>query len=171
LSDLKVETAVSPAETERPHGSAPITRFRDEWYFLSNFSPAAVSFDGRSYPTVEHAYQAARCADETDREAIFCARTPGEAKRIGRAAHEVAGWADIKESVMLDLLRQKFERPGLRDLLLKTAHRRLVEGNDWGDTYWGQVDGVGHNRLGHLLETVRDELRQTRRGSEGESTR
>ena len=34
----------------------------------------------------------------------------------------------------------------------------LIEGNTWGDTFWGQVDGKGENKLGKLLMKIRDEL-------------
>jgi predicted NAD-dependent protein-ADP-ribosyltransferase YbiA (DUF1768 family) len=61
---------------------------------------------------------------------------------------------------MLDLLRLKFQIPCLRDRLLATENRPLLEINEWGDTYWGVVNGVGENRLGILLEQVRTELRR-----------
>jgi predicted NAD-dependent protein-ADP-ribosyltransferase YbiA (DUF1768 family) len=63
--------------------------------------------------------------------------------------------------MMLDLLRQKFADPALGCLLVATGQRPLVELNDWGDTFWGQVDGIGENRLGVLLELVRLELSDT----------
>jgi hypothetical protein len=40
----------------------------------------------------------------------------------------------------------------------------LVEGNRWGDQFWG-VDlrtGLGENHLGKILMKVRDELRSNR---------
>lgn len=147
------------AESSRSEREGPIAHFRGEWFFLSNFSPANVTFEGLTFPTVEHAYQAARCARASDRHVVRSARTPGEAKRLGRAFDQVDNWMGIRESVMVELLRQKFAIPALRQLLLETGDRPLVEENDWGDTFWGQVDGVGQNRLGHILEVVRSELR------------
>lgn len=63
---------------------------------------------------------------------------------------------------MLALLRQKFDRPPLRHRLLGTDQRPLVEGNTWGDTYWGvdAASGSGKNHLGLLLQQVRAELSQ-----------
>ena len=61
---------------------------------------------------------------------------------------------------MRSLLAQKFRlgQPlGLR--LIATGDAELVEGNTWGDRYWGVVDGVGENRLGELLMDRRAELR------------
>lgn len=62
----------------------PITRFRDEYDFLSNFYPAPVSLDGVDYPTVEHAFQAAKTFDPKQRAPIRNARTPSSAKSMAR---------------------------------------------------------------------------------------
>lgn len=132
--------------------------FRGEWYFLSNFSPAIIACGETEYRTVEHAYQAARCAHAHDREVIRAARSPGEAKRLGRAAEPVKNWAAFRDQVMLELLREKFRSPDMRYRLLSTGRRHLIELNEWGDTYWGVSGGVGENRLGKLLAQVREEL-------------
>ncbi len=60
---------------------------------------------------------------------------------------------------MLDLLRIKFTIPTLRERLLATGDQTLIEGNTWGDTYWGVCRGVGLNNLGTLLMQVREECR------------
>ena len=44
--------------------------------------------------------------------------------------------------------------------LLATGNSRLFEENNWGDTCWGTVNGKGENRLGLILEDVRDLLRE-----------
>ena len=43
-------------------------------------------------------------------------------------------------------------------MLLATGEEYLVEGNTWGDKYWGVCGGIGLNHLGKLLMQVRDEL-------------
>ena len=46
----------------------------------------------------------------------------------------------------------------LRSLLVATGDRELIEGNTWGDTFWG-VDkntGQGENHLGRILMELRD---------------
>ena len=61
---------------------------------------------------------------------------------------------------MRSLLAQKFRLGsplGLR--LLATGDAELIEGNTWGDRYWGIVNGAGENRLGTLLMDRRAELR------------
>ena len=44
--------------------------------------------------------------------------------------------------------------------LINTGDAILIEGNTWGDTYWGVCDGVGENRLGKLLMEVREECKK-----------
>ena len=43
-------------------------------------------------------------------------------------------------------------------MLIKTGNTELIEGNFWGDTFWGICDGVGENNLGKILMRVRKEL-------------
>jgi ribA/ribD-fused uncharacterized protein len=138
-------------------GEGAITWFEDPPYeFLSNFSPATVHLDGVEYPTVEHAYQAAKTLDETEREQVRSAPTPGEAKAQGQKVTVRGDWENIKVDVMRDLLRQKFAGPPLRDRLAATAPRTLIEGNTWGDRFWGVYEDEGENWLGRLLMEIRD---------------
>lgn len=60
---------------------------------------------------------------------------------------------------MYGLLRQKFA-PGssLAARLQGTGDVILVEGNAWGDRFWGASGGYGENYLGRLLMIVRAEI-------------
>jgi predicted NAD-dependent protein-ADP-ribosyltransferase YbiA (DUF1768 family) len=60
---------------------------------------------------------------------------------------------------MLRLLRLKFNQLFFKRMLMQTGERQLIEGNTWGDTYWGVCDGEGENNLGKLIMQVRKELR------------
>lgn len=64
-----------------------ITRFRDEYFFLSNFYLIDIELDGKIYPSAEHAFQAAKCVYADDHEKIRTASTPAIAKSIGRSVH------------------------------------------------------------------------------------
>ena len=68
-------------------------------------------------------------------------------------------WLDVRLRLMKELVRRKFENPELRSLLLSTGTTVLVEGNQWGDTFWGVCKGVGENHLGLILMEIREELR------------
>ncbi|GAH15684.1 unnamed protein product, partial [marine sediment metagenome] len=54
-----------------------IQEFQGEYRFLSSFYPAEVELDGVTYPTVEHAFQAAKTLDSAQREFIRSAPRPG----------------------------------------------------------------------------------------------
>ena len=59
---------------------------------------------------------------------------------------------------LLAALRKKFAAAKLRELLLATADRPLVEASPF-DYYWGcGRSGTGKNRLGELLMQTRAEL-------------
>jgi ribA/ribD-fused uncharacterized protein len=135
-----------------------IAFFRGKYAFLSNFYEAATEFEGVVYPTSEHAFQAAKSLHSGDREAIRNAPTPRQAKRMGKQVKLREDWEEIKYEVMLTCLRSKFSRGDLRTRLLASWKEPLEEGNTWGDTVWGVVNGVGQNLLGKALMQVRDEI-------------
>lgn len=134
-----------------------IDSFSGKYRFLSNFYPAKVSLDGWDFPTVEHAFQAAKTLDSNKRRQIQQAASPGDAKRLGRTVNLRADWEDVKIDVMRQLLRRKFADPFLLSQLLATGTEELIEGNWWRDTFWGVCNGVGENHLGKLLMEIRDE--------------
>lgn len=132
-----------------------INKFNGEYSFLSNFYPSPIW----GYPTVENAFQAAKTEDLTLR-APFKTCTPGQAKRMGRKLHLRPGWDQMRDTIMVMCLREKFfPHTELAFKLLGTGDALLVEGNTWGDTYWGVCDGVGQNKLGQLLMEVRFDVR------------
>jgi len=110
-----------------------------------------------TYPTVEHYYQAMKTLDLKQREAIRLALTAGDAKRLGGECELRPDWDDVKLQIMEEALRQKFKRNPLHDQLMATGRQELIEGNTWGDKFWG-VDGTGENHLGKLLMQIRDEV-------------
>lgn len=139
-----------------------IDSFSGEYHFLSNFSQAEVWLDGMSYRNTEAAYQAAKTFDIRQRRQIQLAATPNDAKRLGRKTTLRSDWEDVKLDIMYRVVRQKFrQHNNLTDMLLATGNKDLVEGNWWGDTYWGVCRGVGENHLGKTLMRVRHEIRES----------
>jgi len=132
-----------------------IDSFQGPHRFLSNFWPAVVMLDGVEYPTVEHAYVAAKTLDPSARAQVAAIETPGAVKRFGRSLKLREDWDDVKLGIMSDLLRQKFTHPELRAMLTATGTQELIEGNTWGDTFWGVCRGKGENHLGRILMAVR----------------
>lgn len=61
---------------------------------------------------------------------------------------------------MRNILLCKFsQNEFIRNKLLSTGDVPLIEGNTWGDTFWGVVNGVGLNKMGKALMEVRELLR------------
>jgi ribA/ribD-fused uncharacterized protein len=134
------------------------------WHELSNFAPFGFAEDGAYWPTVEHYFQAQKFPGAENapyREKIRKSKTPKEAKALGRTRSIAIrpDWEEVKDSIMLAALRKKFATAKLRDLLLSTRDRPLVEASPF-DYYWGcGRSGTGKNRLGELLMQTRAELR------------
>ena len=146
-----------------------ITKFKGDFRWLSNFWAVQVVLDGTVFPSVEHAYVAAKTLDAQVREKIRRLPTAADAKRfgkrIGRSIPFRPAWNDdLKLQVMRDLLRQKFSDPDLRQRLITTGDEKLVEINFWHDQVWGRCScpkcgGKGQNQLGDLLMQIREECR------------
>lgn len=139
-----------------------INSFDKEYYFLSNFYPSKITFEGIEYKTVEHAFQAAKSLDNFERYTIAMMPTPGRAKQMGRSINLRADWEEVKESVMETCLREKFAIPEFREKLLATGDEELIEGNTWNDRFWGVCNGEGENKLGKLLMKIRKELQEVK---------
>ena len=141
-----------------------VTSFSGPWRWLSNFYPCVCVYEGDVYPSSEHAYQAAKFPKGHEaRKTVAALPTPGATKKFANAfkhAHS-KDFHDRKQQVMLDVLRSKFlMNRDLQDKLLATVNpeAELIEGNTWGDTYWGVCNGQGENHLGKLLMRVRGGL-------------
>lgn len=142
----------------------PITKFRNDYFFLSNFYPCQLRVGGVLYTTSEHLYQASKTKRKIEKMLIASADTPGEAKKLGKKIAIIDGFDSKKFSIMESIIRLKFYgNDNLREMLLQTGDEQLIEGNTWGDTYWGCVlrDGiwVGENNLGKILMSTRNELK------------
>ena len=138
-----------------------IGTFDGEYAFLSNFYESPISIDGLLYPTVEHAFQACKSLSREERLDIANSQTPGIAKRKGRKVVLRRDWEEVKDNVMEFCLKKKFLYClDLKEKLLATEDATLIEGNTWGDTYWGVCNGVGKNTLGQLLMKVREDIRK-----------
>ena len=135
-----------------------ISRFKGEYEFLHNYFPHSIQYEGIIYPTNEHAFQAAKTLNVKTRKLIAACETPGKAKEMGNNIPLRHDWEFIKSDVMEHLCRLKFADPILKDRLLSTSGCYLIEGNHWGDTCWGMVNGKGENRLGKILMSLRDEF-------------
>lgn len=136
-----------------------IDEFSGKYHFLSNFFLCFVQYEGIEYHSSENAFQAAKSLN-MDARKVFALKevTPGMSKHLGRAIVLRPNWDTIKLVVMSDILAAKFSDPTLAKLLIETGDAELIEGNTWGDTYWGVCNGKGTNFLGKALMDLRKKL-------------
>lgn len=132
---------------------------------FSNLYKSAVKFEGKTYPTAEHAYQAGKAIKPAVRDWILSAPTPALAAMAAHGLYTwdvVPDWATIKFDRMRKVLRAKFsQHADLAKLLIETGDRRLVEAgtvNNAVNRLWGEVAGSGQNMLGVMLMELRREL-------------
>lgn len=151
--------------TERTYCIGPhdgvIDSFFGPYRFLSNFEPCTVEYDGMTYTCSEAAYQAAKTTDVSLRIA-FTTMNGSKAKFAGQKLTLRPDWNEVKVHAMYEIVKDKFSRnPELKLKLLQTGDLQLIEGNYWGDKFWGVCNGEGENHLGKILMRVRKELSET----------
>ncbi len=133
--------------------------------------------DGQIYPTAEHWMMAgkARLFGDADTLAhILTAKTPAEAKELGRAVKDFdpSLWETQKNEIVISGNYLKFsQHESLKMYLLSTADRVIVEASPV-DAIWGTgmaadhpqihhpANWRGENLLGYALMEVRDKLKE-----------
>lgn len=168
-------------------GAGKIESFRGDWSILSNFAtctppiPVWFTLAGGLFledpadqlairidvPTSEHVFQA--CKAHGSRDAmirILRAPSARDAKYAGTAARVhggISAWEERRIGVMAHVVTAKFRDPARRARLLATGDAHLIEGNTWGDSFWGVCSGIGHNHLGRILMFERAAIRRGER--------
>ena len=140
--------------SEKPYGA------------FSNLYRREIEYEGETFQTSEHAYQAGKARKPEVKRWLMQAPSPS---LLAMAAHglyywDVApGWSKTKFDRMRGVLRAKFaQHTDLRNLLLSTGDARLVECatvDNEVNRLWGEVNGIGKNMLGVLLMELRTQLR------------
>lgn len=136
---------------------------------FSNLYRVPIVFEGETFPTAEHAYQAGKARKKAVRDWLLAAPSPA---LVAMAAHGLyywdvcPGWSTTKFARMKLVLQAKFaQHHDLAKLLMSTGTVRLVESatvDNAVNRLWGEVGGTGRNMLGVLLMEVRDELRSAK---------
>ncbi|KAI0277038.1 DUF1768-domain-containing protein, partial [Russula aff. rugulosa BPL654] len=135
------------------------------FFEFTNFSLHSIEYDKKIYATSEHLFQAFKfiTTDPTLAELI---RTQPSARSARREAgfhrdHQRSDWFDVNVEVMDMILHAKFtQHKDLREKLLETGSRELIEDSP-DDVFWGiGRDGQGRNELGKALMRLRGQLRR-----------
>lgn len=136
----------------------PIVYFESENKFLSNFYWSPILLRGYSFANGESAFQGFK---DMNRIHEFEKILPSKAKSLGRQVSLRKDWEEIKYDLMKEVVFEKFSKNHqLKQKLLATENRLLVEGNWWNDSTWGVSNGKGENHLGRILMEVRKTLRE-----------
>lgn len=137
--------------------------FRGNKYFLSNMFPCKIEYEGYIYNNVEAAFQAQK-NDNHEYKHELTLMTGKEAKKAGRKVKLRSDWENVKNDIMLKIVRAKFDQnEKLREYLLKIPYSELIEYNTWHDNYWGHCtcpkckNKFKHNTLGEILSIVKEE--------------
>jgi ribA/ribD-fused uncharacterized protein len=139
---------------------------------LSNFHECDIEFEGATLRSSEQLFmllKARTFKDKEYEELIIAAKTPLEAKRLGRKVRnfDEEVWAAVREECMLRACRAKFSTQ--KETLTDTGTAVLAEANP-RDKIWGIGLGASHadardptkwrgeNLLGKVLMRLRDEF-------------
>ena len=134
-----------------------INSFDGEYDFLSNFYECPILWKGNLYRNSESIYQSYKTLDNVPFD--FTKTTGSQAKKISKKLNVRPDWNKIKFDLMYEICQEKFnQNTDIAQKLMNTGDAILIEGNYWGDTYWGKCKGVGQNKLGQTLMRIRNEL-------------
>jgi predicted NAD-dependent protein-ADP-ribosyltransferase YbiA (DUF1768 family) len=175
-------------------GSPPaegVNRYGNDWKateVLSNMAMLAspISYGGVDFPSVEHAFQAAKFEDDGVRRLFAGLSSASDAKflgsrrgssqwqsRLGVPAMGLrADWNEVKGGILNELVEQKFRNnPEMLNYLLSTGDAELIENaTGWRDQEYGMVDPfasggvadparlVGKNMTGMAVMRARERL-------------
>lgn len=141
-----------------------IDEFTGDHAWLANASPHPIDFDGREWPSAEHAFAAAHTESASARDRIANAPTARAAAETGATALLRDDWPHYRIEAMRSIVAAKFTtHPQLTDALVDTGDALLI--NTGTDRMWGRVRQPGHkiatgrNELGQALMRTRAELR------------
>ena len=186
-------------QTVQRDGESPTVAFYGNASPFSNFHPAEITAFGVVWPTSEHlfmAHKARFCNDKAVFNQIRRAKTPAEAKRLGRTIKNysddgtrfepfpVEEWNDRSFHIMIGILQKKFSQNG--DLMKQLLEVVVDEHGEPApckfaevtkkDARWGtgcdldaylRKENKGTNWLGKALTEVRNKILMEARRTRG----
>lgn len=137
--------------------------FRGKNFYLSNMYEVDLLIEDIIYKSAENAYVAYK-TDNIELRKKIATMPPRFAKVFGKSLKK-DDWNDLqennktlKENIMMDILKVKFNNPELRKKLKSTGDCYIEETNTWQDTFWGVYNNIGQNKLGKIIMEIRNNL-------------
>lgn len=161
ITNLQHQPQVNNPQT--PSLEGPIYFYPPEYYVFDNFSSFQIEYQGKIYPTSEHAFQSVQFikSDPKLAEVIRNAKSAHDAQKLAEENKDKreTNREEIKLDVMKEILHCKVEQhPYVKKKLLQSGDRDIVE-DSWRDDYWGWGENkTGENMLGKLWMEVRKEI-------------
>lgn len=161
LIDQEIAAKVIPLVRGKIHFNGRIKSEYDNVF--SNFVAVTIRVEDKTYPSVEHAFQAMKSFDPEEREYVRTATNPGQAKRRGHEIKMRPDWEKVKLPIMINLNYRKFyDHFVFEKVLLDTEDNEIIEdATVWNDEEWGiGARGLGKDFLGIALMAVRRHLKR-----------
>lgn len=142
--------------------------------YFSPYSAHAIEINGVVFPTVEHAYQCQRYADEKIIEEILSARSPVKAwETSSKYKHlQIPEFMneEYKLEVMKKLMKLKVEQHDEIHKALSDSYSleiiKHITTYPPGDGFWDDGEnGEGKNHMGRMWMEIREELKQSFQGA------
>jgi hypothetical protein len=147
----------------------------EPYFELTNLYRRPITVGGLEYPASENYFQSQKFlpANPALADQIRKYPSPRKAYEVAKNNNSLtrADWhTGYKDTVMLEALKAKFtQHNDLRQLLIDTGDKILVE-HTVNDDYWGDGgDGTGKNNLGKLLMRVRFMIKNGQLGGNNDS--
>ncbi|MEW8701717.1 MAG: NADAR family protein, partial [Candidatus Thiodiazotropha sp.] len=127
----------------------------------SNFAIYRLSFEGISYPSLEHYFQASKFSNTSTLDAIRQSATPAEAKALGWKfdSEKRLDWETVRYMIMKKAIKTKCSQWNrFRQQLISSYPFPIIESNV-ADPVWGiGEDFMGQNLWGKCAMEIRAEL-------------
>lgn len=142
-----------------------IHQFKGEYGWLSNFADCTIEYEGKTYPSVEHAYISAKSNESEWKDLCSSGEfNAGPLKKLSKEIELRDDWEKVKLEIMGKLLSNKFSQEPFKTKLIQTDNKYIEEGNWWGDEFWGVSfkSGKGDNNLGRMIMLIRRLIKQNK---------
>lgn len=125
-------------------------------WWLSNFYPAEIIYNGKPYPTSEHLYQALKCDNKKHHEEVRNAAGPKASKVLSRVLSPELKPLKDRINFMRTAIGLKYgQHEELKERLLE-LRGIIVEDSPYDDLWGVGPDGDGVNLMGILLMELRE---------------